>query len=73
MWSPVLSQSISLVPMAPGCYSSSPLEYLSWTHPLSSIAPGSDLSLASWEPFFLMSVHVPMLPLPPYLQASLDS
>jgi len=72
-WSHVLSQPISPVPVAPGCCSSSLPECLSWTHPLSSVASSSDLSLSSWEPFCLLPASILALPPPSYLRASIDS
>jgi hypothetical protein len=70
MWSPLLS---SCVPMTPRCCSSSSLGYLSWTHPLSSTALGSDLDLASWELLCLLQVFIIALHHPPCLWTSLNS
>jgi hypothetical protein len=70
MWSPALSSS---VPMTPRCCSSSPLGYLSWTHPLSSTASVSDLDLASWAFLCLLQVFILALHHPPCPWTSLDA
>jgi hypothetical protein len=65
MWFHVLSQPLSVVPMAHVCCSSSLPRCLSWMSPIFFVVPCSNLSLVSWEILSLRHVFVPVLPPPP--------